>query len=744
MALIEVKDISRFYGRTNSDIVRALDDVSLAFERGELVTIQGPSGCGKSTLLNILSGMELPSRGTVVIDGRSTAHFSKDQWDNYRKNHLGFVFQHFNLIDTLTALENVALVLSLSGLSKRKRLARAKELLTSVGLSDRMDNTPLELSGGQKQRVAIARALANQPDIILADEPTGSLDSTTAHEIMELLKSLANDKLIIMVTHNEILARTYGTRLIRMEDGKVIADEKMVDVSVSSTKSLKPRSSRMPFLEAMRLSFRSMKSRWGRILTTAIAGSIGIAGVALTIGLGIGVNTFVDEQANRFLDANRFDIYYYQKTPFEIEPGEFIDTFVQKTIPEAKINELTEEIGEISWQYSLDPFLAQTVSGQLTYAPESGEDPIKLPYPSVTTISNPEILSAYSKYLIEGSRLPSAGSVNEIVINNGLALQLGLLNGRDEKDIILSEFLNQTLTLKAPLTYSNGQGVSDSLTMEFDLMIVGITEEVEFLQSPSIYVNYEGWKTYLQSLKLNLISAAQGKDYYVYDLIIQPCEFNDTACYSIPTVQLVVNNTGYITSTFETIQDSQLMADYDQYGYPIGDGFQVSSQGNFIREGLAPILGIAQTVLLVFVFIALGVSSILIAIVLFSSAMERKLEIGILKAVGARDKDVRRVFLAEAILIGAYAGIVGVGFAYLVQTGLFLASGSILNLRGNFNIIEIPLIGFSYSTKGWLEQIPFLVPLGLVILAILVSFIAGLIPSRRVTKMRVVEALREE
>ena len=226
--MLELKNIRKIY-KTGDTSLAALDGVSLCFRENEFVSILGPSGCGKTTLLNIIGGLDRYSEGDLVINGKSTKSFKDKDWDSYRNHSIGFVFQSYNLIPHQTVLANVELALTLSGVSKSERKARAIEALTKVGLGNQLNKKPSQMSGGQMQRVAIARALVNNPDILLADEPTGALDTQTSIQIMDLLKEVAHDRLVIMVTHNPELAEEYSTRIVRLSDGKVVGDTFPID-----------------------------------------------------------------------------------------------------------------------------------------------------------------------------------------------------------------------------------------------------------------------------------------------------------------------------------------------------------------------------------------------------------------------------------------------------------------------------------------------------------------------------------
>lgn len=292
--MLELNGIVKNYSAGGSDI-RALRGISVKFRKNEFVSVLGPSGCGKTTLLNIIGGLDHYTSGDLIINGKSTKQYRDRDWDTYRNHSVGFVFQSYNLIPHQTVLSNVELALTLSGVSKAERRRRAAEALEKVGLGDQLGKKPNQMSGGQMQRVAIARALVNEPDIILADEPTGALDSETSVQIMDILKEIAKDKLIIMVTHNPDLAEQYSTRIIRLLDGEVKSDSDPFDgVSENAENGTVGRKTSMSFFTALALSLNNLMTKKGRTFMTAFAGSIGIIGIALIMSLSSGARDYID------------------------------------------------------------------------------------------------------------------------------------------------------------------------------------------------------------------------------------------------------------------------------------------------------------------------------------------------------------------------------------------------------------------------------------------------------------------
>ncbi len=306
--MLILKDIAKDY-QAGDTKVEALRGVSLQFRECEFAAILGPSGCGKTTLLNIIGGLDQYSRGDLIINGKSTKQFKDSDWDTYRNHSIGFVFQSYNLIPHQTVLSNVELALTLSGVSREDRRRRAEEALEKVGLKDQMRKKPNQMSGGQMQRVAIARALVNDPDILLADEPTGALDSETSVQVMEILKEISKEKLVIMVTHNPDLADAYASRIIRLLDGKVVSDSYPCEEKETRT-GAEPRQKKpsMSFLTALSLSMNNLLTKKGRTVLTAFAGSIGIIGIALILSLSAGVDAFIDRVQRDTLSSYPLEI----------------------------------------------------------------------------------------------------------------------------------------------------------------------------------------------------------------------------------------------------------------------------------------------------------------------------------------------------------------------------------------------------------------------------------------------------
>ena len=293
--MLKLENIKKDY-ITGESKVEALKGISIEFRKSEFVSILGQSGCGKTTLLNIIGGLDRYTSGDLIINNKSTKKFKSKDWDAYRNYSIGFVFQSYNLIPHQTILSNVELALTISGVSRKDRKQRAIKVLEEVGLKDQIHKKPNQLSGGQMQRVAIARALVNNPDIILADEPTGALDTKTSVQIMEILKEISKDKLIIMVTHNPELAEKYSTRIVKILDGVITDDSNPYtedDKKIEEEQNAKTGRTSMKFFTALRLSLNNLMTKKGRTILTSFAGSVGIIGIALILAISTGVNNYI-------------------------------------------------------------------------------------------------------------------------------------------------------------------------------------------------------------------------------------------------------------------------------------------------------------------------------------------------------------------------------------------------------------------------------------------------------------------
>lgn len=706
--LLELKNIGKTFKISGKEKFIALADVNLSFSKGEFVSIVGPSGSGKSTLLNLIAGLDFPTSGELLIGDKTSKKFKQKDWDLYRKNNIGFIFQNFNLIEHLTALENVEIVMNLIGLSYSKRRQRAMELLKLVGLEKHINHRPSELSGGQKQRVAVARALANDPDIILADEPTGALDQHTGTQIMELIKSIAKDKLIIMVTHNDELAQKYSSRIVKVRDGKIESDEVILEQEKNESKSsLKKKNKVMSFFEAFKLSIRNMGKKKGRVAITVLAGCIGIAGFTLITGLGNGANIYIDKQLNKFGTANVLVLSKNIETT---------DDQGNKIVEESKNkNELEDILNKEN--------VNSKISDKRAFL-DLSKSTIKLNEINENDVESHEGFNIYSlanedklEFLKENvsGTIPQKGK-NEVIVNQAIARKL-------LKDLDLDKTdLNQVIGKEITMTYADYIN-EKPVKFEKTFKIVGIVSELD-IGINNLYYVYEDVESWLQT-----------------------CKIQDRTLYSY-----ITENSVAVEFTVTDIANTKEVSDFinDKSNGGIGkisimgsnsseSGFGAFNIAIVVKQIFAQLIMMAQVVISIFIIIALVVSSIMTSIVLYSSIVERKTEIGIIKAVGGRNKDVIRIFESEAILMGAFSGIVGIVISFITAPLLEKVISKVLkiDLPG---IITIPLSKIPFTEITF----PFATIITIIAFSALVAGIAGYLPSRKATKLNVIDALRDE
>ena len=528
--MLEIKKITKVY-KTEGFSQTALDNVSVNFRECEFASILGPSGSGKTTFLNIIGGLDHYTSGDLIINEISTKKFKDSDWDSYRNHRIGFVFQNYNLITHQSILSNVKLALTLSGISKREATERARKALCDVGLEDHINKRPNQLSGGQMQRVAIARALVNNPDILLADEPTGALDSETSIQIMELLKKIAKNKLVIMVTHNPELAEKYSNRIIKLKDGKIISDTNPYDgkVNTKDSKSVNAEKSKktgMSFLTALSLSFNNLMTKKARTILVAFAGSIGIIGIALILAVSTGFQNYVDSIQEDTLTSYPLTIMQESTDVTgmllsmttgskesdgsdKVKEQQYITNMLSnikandlksfKKYLEKNYKKVDKDILTIKYSYSIDPMIyTYDATGKLAKL-----NPSNL----FSSIYNSSMLSSYS----------SLGSIFSQMVDNTdtLGTQYDMLAGRwpeeyNEMIIVLSE----PNGISDLLVYSLGLRDNDELTSMVTKIMSG--ESVNINNEP-LEFTYED----LMNVKLKLIMPSDvyryNNNYQVYE-----------------------------------------------------------------------------------------------------------------------------------------------------------------------------------------------------------------------------------
>ena len=757
--MLELKKIKKDY-KTGDFIQHALKNIDLSFRENEFVAILGPSGSGKTTLLNIIGGLDRYTTGDLIIDGKSTKKFKDKDWDAYRNHAVGFIFQSYNLISHISVLENTMMGMTLSGVSFRERKRKALELLDKVGLKDHAYKKPNQLSGGQMQRVAIARALANDPKIILADEPTGALDSKTSMQIMELIKEISKDKLVIMVTHNKELAENYASRIVNMKDGEIIGDSNPIDDNVK-TGNLKITKTSMSFLTALKLSFENIKTKKGRTILTSFASSIGIIGIALILSLSNGFNIEVenfeqdslsqspimitnqtvqmDENTlNELKGDNEKEKYPSEKMVYS--KNDISDTIIHTNkITDDYVNYIDkmdmDNISGISYLKGTNTILLSKNGDDYKFLNDNSSSFTSniLPYsPSDSLIDkNYDVLAG--KVTDEAGLVLFVDSYNRI--SSSLLESLGLDDSASFEDILNKE-------IKVIFNDDYYKKINGNFIVENDLEKLYDSEESVSIKIMAIVRGKEDKELITGSSGLYYTSALAGevisknKD----SLIVKEQEKLD---YNVLTHQKFDENTtkdsvlGYLGADVlpmaiyiypKDFDTKDKITDYlDEYndGKNEEDVIQYTDMAEMISSLSGNIMDAITIVLISFSSISLVVSSIMIGIITYISVLERTKEIGVLRALGARKKDITRVFNAETFIIGVFSGLLGVAIAYL------------LTIPTN-KIIE-DLSGLAGVAK--LNPIHSII---LIIISLTLTVIGGFIPSKMASRKNPVEALRTE
>ena len=776
--MLELKNIKKSY-KTGSFVQKALDDVSLQFRRNEFVSILGPSGSGKTTLLNIIGGLDHYDSGDLIINNKSTKNYKENDWNAYRNNCIGFIFQNYNLINHITILENVEMGMTLSGVSTKEKRRRAEEALEKVGLIEHAHKKPNQLSGGQMQRVAIARALANNPDIILADEPTGALDTKTSKQIMDLIKEISKDKLVIMVTHNKELAEKYSTRIVELKDGQLLKDSNPVKNEENVNKKFIIKKTAMSFWTALKLSFNNIKTKKGRTALTALASSIGIIGIALILALSNGFQTKIDEYEQDTLSQmpitiNTQAMNMNEETMQEIaKNNEKHKEYTNKKIVNPKENELETmlHINKIDKQYidyieSIDKDKLSAISYEygttLNVVTKKSDDtyamvPTATNY-SMSTTSMTGIMgwtlypeSIKGKSSLEKDYDVLAGSINQekpgivLAVNSRNELdkstleQLGIDTSKKISfdDILDKElkvipndiYYNEVNNYFIPSTdYKSMYENNESITIKIQAIIRGKEDKKQLTQS-GIYYNKALVDEIITNNKNSKIVNKQ-KEVTYNVLTGQP--FDKTA--STITKDNVLGILGAeVTPSIiylypQDFETKDYIVDYlDAYnkGKKDSDKVLYTDYAAMISSLSGSIMDAVTYVLIAFSSISLVVSCIMIAIITYISVLERTKEIGILRALGARKKDIKRVFNAETFLIGVFSGLLGIIIAELLT---FPANEIIEKLSDLPNVAQLNPIH----------------AIILVIISVTLTVIGGLIPASIASKKNPVEALRTE
>lgn len=769
--MLELKNVKKSF-KTGDFVQQALKGINLNFGDKEFVAILGSSGSGKTTLLNIIGGLDHYDSGDLIIKGKSTKKFKEKDWDAYRNNSIGFIFQSYNLIGHISVLGNIELSMTLSGVSSKEKKKRAMEVLEKVGLKEHAHKKPNQLSGGQMQRVAIARALVNNPEIILADEPTGALDSTTSVQIMELIKNIAKNKLVIMVTHNPELAEKYATRIVEVKDGLVINDTNNEKKQGNSQQEYKLKKTSMGFFTALKLSFTNIWTKKGRTLLTAFASSIGIIGIALILSLSNGFDIQIDEFQKNTLSQMPIAISQVAMNMDEESFAEMTNSSEneEKEIDESKIypqkqledithtNKFTKEY--VNYIENINPDLIGGISynraTNLNIITKNNNDYKMLdsqttffPLPEQIEEGREDTIIKENFELING-RMPTEKEDILLLINTKNQLNSTILKaiGYDNVDSInFDEIVGKEfkLILNDDLYKNNGEFYTINTNYEemynnknaVTLKICGIIRGKKDNKFAEMSGN---GLTYTQKLmkyvieKNNesaIVKAQENKDYNILtgekfeeDSSNQGASTKDTtlAYLGADTVPVMIQ---IYPKNFETKKEVLEYLDKYNEGKSDDDKIIYTDYAETITTLSGGIMDAITIVLIAFSTISLIVSTIMIAIITYISVLERTKEIGILRAIGARKKDVTRVFNAETFIIGLCSGILGITIANLLTIPI---NKVILNLTQLENVAKLnPMHAIT-----------------LIIISIVLTLIGGWIPAKMASKKDPVNALRVE
>ena len=793
--MLELKNIKKSYliGETKQEVLKG---INIKFRKNEFTSILGTSGSGKTTLLNIIGGLDKYDSGDLVIEGKSTKGYTDRDWDTYRNYRVGFIFQSYNLIMHQTVYSNVEIALTLSGVSKSERKKRVLEALEKVGLKEHVNKKPNQLSGGQMQRVAIARALVNNPEIILADEPTGALDSQTSIQIMDLLKEIAEDKLVIMVTHNPELAKKYSTRIIELKDGLIISDNNEFNGENEEVIERKTKPTSMSLLTCLSLSFNNLLTKKGRTFLTAFAGSIGIIGIALILSLSNGVSKYVSNMEKESLEdfpiaieKNSYDlfgslseIFEDAKAENEIEDDGKIHSkddmvAIQKSTTQGmlKKNNLKEfkkyiennevvknNADDVLYGYDLDlqvytndyekvnPSEFISESETLFKELESREDVLNKKYKilagNLPKDYNEVVLVIGSKNIIPDSILYSLNIKDRKNLKNDLAeFQKNDKYKVDSATYEYTDFLNKNYKLILNTDYykeENGKFIDYSNDSDYlkeiinkgvDIKIVGVVQDEDLANA---FIGYK------HDLTLHVINQISKTNIYQKQMenkninVLTGAEFDNVFdSYDELTKKLGIydeNDPSRINIYPKNFDSKEalvkLIEQYNQEKKDKNENNLVISYSDVMKtvvNGITKVVNMVSYVLIGFVAISLIVSSIMIAIITYISVLERTKEIGILRAIGASKKDIKRVFRAETIIEGFIAGMLGIIITLIISAPVNLIVKMVAKVE---NIASLPIIS----------------AILLILLSILLNVIAGSKPSSIAAKKDPVEALRTE
>lgn len=752
--MLTIKNIYKSYGLKDSKY-SVLKDINLSFRPNEFVAILGPSGSGKTTLLNILGGLDQYDSGDLIINGKSTKKFKDKDWDSYRNKSVGFIFQSYNLISHISILSNVEMCLTLRNTSKSVARKKAIEALERVGLKDHIHKKPNQLSGGQMQRVAIARALVNNPDIILADEPTGALDSKTSTQIMELIKDISKDKLVIMVTHNENLADIYASRIIKLSDGVIISDSNPYETKEETDLYTLPKT-KMSLLTALGLSLNNIKTKKGRTLLTSFAASIGIIGISLVLALSNGFQIQIDDFEKNTL--TQMPIYITPeatdlKSEMALELGNGEDEYpsdniikkYQYTVANAHKNKITSDY--INYINSINNDYLNGIG----YGYNANMNMI-IKNDTIDYFNNNYIETSFStngtsdiikeNYDLLSGRYPQNSNEALLIVDTYNRLypylykDLCLKENSTFEDVIGKELQvvsNNNFYEEADGLFITKQNY-DELWNNDDNIKINITGIIRAKKDASVTL-YSGSTLLInakieeesidKNLNSNIVKAQKEKDYNV----LNGDDFDEDDTKELAISMLGGSKDPQTIAIYpkDFISKDKIIEYLDKYNENKSDEDKIiyTDYASTVTDLSGGIMNGITLVLVGFSSVSLIVSSIMISIITYISVLERTKEIGILRSLGARKKDISRVFNAETAIIGFTSGLMGVGIAYLLTFPINVV------IKNATNLDSVARLSIYHAVL-------------MIIISIVITVIGGLIPAKMASKKDPVEALRTE
>ena len=773
--VLELRNIVKKYNTGDSEVA-VLKSVNIHFRENEFVSILGASGSGKTTLLNIIGGLDKYTSGDMALMGRSTKEFKDRDWDSYRNGTIGFVFQSYNLISHLSVIENVKLALSISGQSNAENDKKAKKVLEDVGLVEHLYKKPNQLSGGQMQRVAIARALVTDPKIILADEPTGALDSKTSVQIMELIKEISKTKLVIMVTHNPELAKEYSDRIVLVKDGEIQEDTNPYVAKEVTDDGFALKKTAMVFSSAIKSSFKNLLTKKFRTLMTVVASSIGIISIGLVLAISSGMDKYIqtmqnenlssmpimisanqvnfglsvdddnsekDSNASELVPKSRRDVHRNLYSVDSLGNGETFLNYIQNNAKDYysaidfaegyKLQALTKNVkGEVvavkqeqtSFNDSIFGVLPEDknlIMNQYEVVKSSKDN---FEYPS----NNEVVLFTAKNNEIDKASIKALGFDEnaKVKYEDVIGKEFSVVENNNYYRKIADRFVPRDVDAKM---YDSGTKVK----------VVAILKAKDSFTRPQMTIGYTRalQKAMIEKEAKSDIVVAQQKD-KTRNIITNQKMDSDTAEQILATLGAKTAPSAiniYPKSFNDRDKTAEVINDFnkkvaDKYGPNSSDYHKYSITYADLAKQMTTIMSqMINTISLIlsaFAGISLIVSSIMIGILTYVSVVERTKEIGILRAIGARKKDITRIFIAEAGLIGFISGAVGVGVTMLLS----------VPIRGSIaKALKVEAFTASLNAQS---------SIGLILLSLILTLIASIIPSRIAAKKDPVEALRTE